>query len=105
MIDRQKLYADIGRRIKDARRPLTQSELAQRLGVKRTSITNIEKGSQRATLFFLYSVAQELGIPLQRLLPAVDDPNILDAGIMQALPTPRLQKKSKAQVLSFVQKI
>lgn len=104
MIDREKLYADIGRRIKHARRPLTQGELAQRLGIKRTSITNIEKGSQRATLFFLYSVAQELGIPLQRLLPAVDDPNILDAE-MQAPPTPRLQKKSKAQVLSFVQKI
>ncbi len=84
IIDRDKLYAEIGRRVKAAReaqRPkLTQGELAKKLGVERTSITNIEKGIQRATLHFLYSLVQQLELPLQRLFPTLDDERIIKSG-------------------------
>jgi DNA-binding XRE family transcriptional regulator len=77
---RAKLYAQVGARIRKAREAklpkMTQSDLATLLGVERTSITNIESGTQRATLLLLYGVAEKLGEPLGTLLPDVDDPSI-----------------------------
>ena len=84
-VSRDKLYAEIGQRIKQARSKqspkLSQDALAERLGVERTSITNIESGLQRATVHFLYRVARELKLPLSDLLPKIDDENILEDGI------------------------
>lgn len=84
MIDRQKLYEEVGRRIKAARDahtpPLTQGALAKKLDIERTSITNIEKGTQRATLHLLYLLAQQLKIPLSEILPSLDDEKIAVSG-------------------------
>ncbi len=84
-ISRTKLYAQVGARIKKARESknprFTQSELAKRLDIERTSITNIENGTQRATLLILYGVAQQLEVPLLELLPDVDDPMIAEATV------------------------
>jgi transcriptional regulator with XRE-family HTH domain len=81
-ISRKRLYAQVGARIKKAREAktpkVTQSDLAKLLDIERTSITNIERGTQRATLLILYGVAQQLQAPLATLLPEVDDPAILE---------------------------
>jgi len=80
-ISREKLYAQVGVRIRKAREAqipkVTQSGLAERLKVERTSVTNIEKGTQRATLQILYGIARELKVSLTALLPEIDDPSIL----------------------------
>jgi transcriptional regulator with XRE-family HTH domain len=111
-IDRDKLYREIGRRIRAIREEcnpkLTQSELADKLGVERTSITNIEQGTQRATLHLLYSLAQRLQIPLEKLLPALDDKRIFQTGEITNLTEVRLGRKSKSvpnEVKLFVEKI
>lgn len=87
-VSREKLYVEIGRRLRNARQSrqpkVTQDALAKGLGVERTSLTNIENGTQRATLHFLYRVAQHLDLPLTQLLPAVDDPGI-QAGLVTEL--------------------
>ena len=51
---------------------LTQGELARRVGMTRTSITNIESGRQKVQLHTLYDIAYALGMSPQVLLPAPD---------------------------------
>jgi len=81
-VSREKLYREIGVRIRRARESqqpkLSQTQLAEKLGIERTSITNIESGAQRATLHLIYSMAQKLNLSLSELLPALDAPSIQD---------------------------
>lgn len=65
------LYKSIGKQLKNRRieRKLTQDELSQKVGVKRTSITNIEKGIQKLPLHLLYRICAILEIEARELLP------------------------------------
>ena len=64
------VYARIGAAIRSQRDGvgLTQSALAERAGLKRTSITNIESGGQAITLGQLLDVAKALGVDAGRLI-------------------------------------
>lgn len=98
VLSQERLYAELGariRRAREARSPkVTQADLARRLDVERTSITNIEKGTQRVTLMLLYGIARELQVPLERLLPDLDDPSIL-AGTVSKLAEIRMGNERK----------
>lgn len=48
---------------------LTQSALAGRVGLSRTSITNIELGQQHIPIHVLYTLASALGVAPEKLLP------------------------------------
>lgn len=65
------LYAEIGRRIRDARRSVgfTQEALGHAVGLARTSITNIETGNQQPTLHALWRMGDALGVSPCALLP------------------------------------
>jgi transcriptional regulator with XRE-family HTH domain len=80
MIDEARLYAAIGtelRKLREAKRGasgrLTQSELANLVGLERTSITNIESGNQKVPLHVLYRLCEELGVHVQQVLPEISD--------------------------------
>lgn len=75
MLDEKALYEEIGSRIKKARKGLgfSQSELASRINLKRTSITNIEKGGQKVTIATLYNICSSLQLDLESLLPNLED--------------------------------
>ena len=66
-------YEEFGRTLRDARqRPgseLSQDKLAKRVGLSRTSITNIERGRQQIPLHMLYLLADALGLDPVLLLP------------------------------------
>ena len=65
------LYREFGRLVR-ARRDvleLTQDEVAERIGLGRTSITNIEKGRQHVSLHLLYEISRVLGVTPAELLP------------------------------------
>jgi transcriptional regulator with XRE-family HTH domain len=64
------LYVSIGARIRAAReaRGLNQTELGSRLGLNRTSVSNIEAGRQRPMPHTLIAAAQALGIEVGALL-------------------------------------
>ena len=47
---------------------MTQAELADRLGLGRTSITNLERGGQNPPLSLVPEIASALGIDLLRLI-------------------------------------
>src|SRR5437868_12378125 len=69
-----RLYIEFGRLLRKMRKDagLTQSVLAKRVGVARTSITNMELGTQHIPLHILYPLASALGATPDRLLPTAD---------------------------------
>lgn len=69
------LYAAIGRAIREARRDreMSQEQLAQAVGILRTSIVNIENGRQRLPIDRLYDIADALKIQAVSLLPRNED--------------------------------
>lgn len=71
-----RFYRLVGARVLAARveRRLTQGELAERAGMTRTSITNLEGGNQRAPFVQLYRLAEALGMSDYRaLLPSAEE--------------------------------
>ncbi|MER3429015.1 MAG: hypothetical protein C4334_13180 [Pyrinomonas sp.] len=66
------LYRTIGERIRARREELglNQSALAAEVGLRRTSITNIEAGRQKAPLHVLYALCLALDLEIGCLLPS-----------------------------------
>lgn len=67
----ESIYQQIGHRIRIERtkRSLSQEYIAEKAGLSRASIVNIERGRQKIMLHSLYAVANSLGIPVTHLLP------------------------------------
>ena len=65
------LHAALGKRIRDKRQSvgLTQAQLADRIEISRTSLTNMELGRQRLLIDQLYKMADVLNMKPQDLLP------------------------------------
>lgn len=65
------IYKEFGRLLCNARKGagLTQEDVSKRVGLSRTSITNIEKGRQHVSLHVLYLLANAIGISPSDLLP------------------------------------
>lgn len=74
-IDEKRLYKSIGDRIRELRigQNYNQTELAQKIGLERTSVTNIETGKQKVTLAALYNISNSLNVSLSDLLPQPGD--------------------------------
>lgn len=74
-IEENALYKAIGERIKACRTQarVTQKQLADEIGVERTSITNIESGLQKLPIHQLYRICQALKVDPFDLLPSVED--------------------------------
>jgi len=69
------LYREVGKRVKTAREAakLTQESLANRLALKRTSVTNIESGRQKLLVHTLVQLADALQVPIETLVPPPGD--------------------------------
>jgi transcriptional regulator with XRE-family HTH domain len=70
----EQIYEQIGRTIRVRRKKIdiTQEELAQRINLTRTSITNIERGRQKFQIHTLFDIARALDVPPAALLPTVE---------------------------------
>ncbi len=80
MISEEKLYAALGAKLRDLRESgsgsrvrFTQGELADLVGLKRTSVTNIEKGNQTVSLHVLYRLCEALKADVTTVLPRMTD--------------------------------
>lgn len=71
------LYKEFGQLVRAHRRRFnfTQDELAERVGLSRTSITNIEMGRQKVLLHQIYALARHLEIQPESLLPQAETPD------------------------------
>lgn len=80
MIDEDKLSELVGLSIRDKRLnrspKMTQVELADLLQISRTSLTLIETGKQRLTLAQLLSLSEILSVPLERILPPIQQVSV-----------------------------
>lgn len=103
----ERLYREIGRLLRERREKaeLSQSAVAGRVGLSRTSITNIENGRQHVTLHVLYALADAVGTTPGALLP---DPSALvgerDTGLdktLKKLPV-KLDQESKDWIQRLV---
>lgn len=67
----EQLYREIGRALRQRREAakLTQGDVANRVNLSRTSVTNIEQGRQHVTLHVLYALANAVGAKPTDLLP------------------------------------
>jgi transcriptional regulator with XRE-family HTH domain len=65
------LYREFGELLRTHRRQagLTQNQVAERVGLARTSITNIERGQQHVPLHQLFRLASAVGVQPAELLP------------------------------------
>lgn len=65
------LYKEIGSNIRELRkkRGFTQQALADRMGVTRTSITNLEGGKQRPSIHFIYALCDKLSTSTYDIFP------------------------------------
>jgi len=100
--DRRGLYEIVGRRVRQARKAsrLTQEELASRVSMTRTSVTNIEKGRQKLLLHTLFDLAAAMKIPAVQLIP---ESNEGQPPIEQKLPS-GLSKAEKEWIVGGVLK-
>ena len=66
----------VGERVRALRaaRGLTQLRLAGRAGISRPSLANIEAGRQNLGVRALCALAEALGVPVEELLTAPDEP-------------------------------
>lgn len=72
-LNEQLLYSLIGKNIKVRRLELNFSQrvLAAKCSLSRTSISNIEKGRQKASLDVLYRISLALKVDVKSLLPTL----------------------------------
>jgi len=72
-VNHEALYQQFGRFLKAHRlqKGLSQEQLALRLGLSRTSITNIERGRQKVLLHQVFEIAAALEITPEALIPTV----------------------------------
>ncbi len=91
------LYRKIGSLIAQAREKhnggkLTQAVLANRVNLSRASIVNIERGRHRVSLYLLYRIAAELGVPPTEFLP----PSTIDSNNPGASLPPEVSVKLRS---------
>ena len=95
--DERILYQHVGSRIRAARiaAGLTQRQLADYVGIERTSITNIEAGEQKPPLHVLYRLCIALSVELLKLLPTVGELlTVTDEGALDDLPLEAVPPKT-----------
>jgi transcriptional regulator with XRE-family HTH domain len=75
------VYKLIGQRVRAARvkRGLSQRELAGRVDLTRTSITNIEQGRQKLLVHTLFLLSEALAIPVVELIAVPEQVDPIEA--------------------------
>jgi transcriptional regulator with XRE-family HTH domain len=103
MNQRKNLYEEIGSRIENFRKEkkLTQKELADKVGLTRTSIVQIEKGEQRVPIDKLYKIAKAVNLKVYDLLP---DEEFLESSF-DKVSEERLDENEKEELLEVLSKI
>lgn len=68
-------YVLFGSKLREARKAagLSQAELASRVNLSRTSITNVEIGKQHPSLFLAHQLAYNVGLSLENMISDISD--------------------------------
>jgi len=65
------MHAEIGQRIRDLRQKkgMRQEELARRMGLSPSALSNFEKGRRRTSIDWLRKISRVLGVSMSDLIP------------------------------------
>lgn len=71
LLDEDTFYKDLGERVKTERlkAKLSQEQLAQHLGLTRTSVVNFEGGRHRPSVYQLIQIGNFLSVNFTQLIP------------------------------------
>ncbi len=80
MINEEKVYKGLAYNISRLRerhprteKKITQKALAESIGIKRATLTNIELGNQRAPVHVIYRICDYFGVSLEEVMPKLSD--------------------------------
>lgn len=115
MLDKEQqtiFYEAIGEKIKEARklRNFNQDILADKLGISRVSLGNIEAGKQRIPLHVLLDICESLNVTMNDIVPQANqkdesiDPLILNKIKKETEDSPESSEKVINYVLSIMKK-
>ncbi|MEQ8552323.1 MAG: helix-turn-helix transcriptional regulator [Cyclobacteriaceae bacterium] len=95
------LYSHIGGRIRTIRKKfgLNQEKFAEKVGLSRVSIVNIEKGKQHPTVHFLYLVSKEFKVDIGDIYPTSF------SNLERKAKNLELPDKDKRALLEMIQKL
>lgn len=108
--DSERLYQLVGQNLARRRHEakLSQTQLADRCGLTRGSIANIESGNQRPTLHTLWSLADALQVDMRSFFPSPDEFRMSEASATRPKITGRLAVaagESRNQITSFIERV
>lgn len=86
-----------------APQPLLQQDLARRLNLSRTSVSNIECGTQGISLVQAYLAARAVGVDVRKLLPEMDQ--VFPTGAVSVAEDDPLGIEVEGIALKVVEKI
>lgn len=104
----KRLYYYIGNKIAELRKKnnITQSNLADKINISRASVVNIEKGRQHAPLHLLWTIAENLNVSIETLLPTEDDLTVKHLTIESLDSHPDVRSNEVKEILtSFMNEI
>ncbi len=105
------LYTLIGKKIKKLRvhSNVNQELLAKKVGIGRTSVSNIELGRHHAPLHIIYRICKELESDIHSIMPTLTEINEMmkesEDGLISRLNKVNLPNKSKKSIESYFQQI
>lgn len=104
--DKNSIYIDFGRKLKAARKAkrVTQSDVAEYVGLSRTSITNIEHGRQQVSLHVFLSLSNAVGIDPKQLLPDMDSIMLADEKFKKVVKDQKLSTHEEIAVMRSITK-
>lgn len=110
-INKEKFYEMIGSSIVSKRKELglTQIELANRIGMSRTSIVNIEKGRQYPPVHLLWEISYALDAKPAEILPektrglyTIEEDTSLRKMVLSKIKKTEIAEESISKIQSFV---
>lgn len=104
VVDERRLYRLIGSQLRQRRvdAGLTQAELAERAGLLRTSVTNIEAGRQKAPLHVLYAICAAMKADVRGVLPSLEE---LDQPALVAIEFDGAVRQVTPQTAEFIRQL
>ena len=103
MLDKTAFYSRVGDLIQSARLEarLNQGDLASNIGLTRSSLSQIEKGTQSVSLYHLTRIAQELCQDVCKLIPGP----MLDDREFDQLTKSRISDLDQQNILNLLDEV
>lgn len=105
--DEAQEWQALGERLRESREylGLSQQEVAERLGISRPAVTNMEAGKRKVSTLELRQLAALYRRPYEWLIGEASDPGVPEDQLTQALyrTTRELSDRDREQLLRFAQ--